>query len=360
MNNSRPNVNKVYIEVTNFCNFRCDFCPLRLSNRKRIHLDFDLYTKIIDDISGNEITKTVGFHILGEPLLYPHVFKAVRYARENGLRTEMTSNGSLLTQERVRGLAEAGLDRLTISLQRFGETDHEARRAPMPFDQYYERILEAVRLFGSSNYSTEVLVLFMNTATKRFFDVELPMRMAWDRKSFDAGLARVLRDINEVAGVEVTLEQASTVVGKLKTYQGAVFRIDENVLIAVRPFFDWGNAFNNDTVYPSRFGFCNLAFTSLGILSNGNVVICCADYEGDTSLGNIREHSMNEMLLAEKAQSIIEGLQHWRLVHPRCQNCFGSTNLVKTVFKSLILTGMFKIVKPGPGLTPKELTILND
>jgi MoaA/NifB/PqqE/SkfB family radical SAM enzyme len=89
----KSEVTKVYFEVTNSCNFRCDFCPSYLSERKRQHMDFALFEKGIDDIIRDGITDTVGFHILGEPLLYPRLEDAVRYAKRRGCGRRSTRMG---------------------------------------------------------------------------------------------------------------------------------------------------------------------------------------------------------------------------------------------------------------------------
>lgn len=159
MRTARLGIRKVYIEVTNYCNFSCDFCPLGLSGRPRRHLDFSLYTQAIDEISNHQIADSVAFHVLGEPLMYPHIFEAVQYASRKGLRTSITTNGSLLTEGRARRLTAAGLNRLTLSLQRFGPEAHEARRAPISFDKYYQRLLNGVRYVNQNGDQTHVLVL---------------------------------------------------------------------------------------------------------------------------------------------------------------------------------------------------------
>ena len=56
----------------------------------------------------------------GEPLLHPDLealIQAVQPLRRDGLReVALTSNGLLLTAQRARALRQAGLDRLTLSL----------------------------------------------------------------------------------------------------------------------------------------------------------------------------------------------------------------------------------------------------
>ncbi len=170
---------KVYFEVTNYCNFRCDFCPMQVSKRKMQHMDFALFEKGIEDIVRDHVADTVGFHVLGEPLLYPKIFDAISHANRQGLRTEVNTNGSLLTQDRVQRLVEARLDTLCVSLQIMDPQEHVCRGSSLPFDVYYQRVMDAVRLIkrsqgqmgaprpGSSLTSTHVCA---STASKALFE----------------------------------------------------------------------------------------------------------------------------------------------------------------------------------------------
>ena len=49
--NGHSNPQKIYFEVTNRCNFRCDFCPLGESQRPPRDMDWALYTRAIDEIA---------------------------------------------------------------------------------------------------------------------------------------------------------------------------------------------------------------------------------------------------------------------------------------------------------------------
>jgi MoaA/NifB/PqqE/SkfB family radical SAM enzyme len=54
----------------------------------------------------------------GEPLLHPDIVELVRYCRQLGLATSLTTNGFLLTRDKLRALEEAGLQVMQISVDR--------------------------------------------------------------------------------------------------------------------------------------------------------------------------------------------------------------------------------------------------
>ena len=85
-------IDRCYIEITNVCNLNCDFCPKHRRASRQLTIDeFDLLT---DKLRGRVIF--LYFHLMGEPLLHPHLPEFIRMAREKGFRTVLTSNGTLL------------------------------------------------------------------------------------------------------------------------------------------------------------------------------------------------------------------------------------------------------------------------
>src|SRR5246500_5315642 len=54
----------------------------------------------------------------GEPLMHPHIVELVRYCRELGFATSLTTNGFLLTRELIGQLEDAGLQVMQISVDR--------------------------------------------------------------------------------------------------------------------------------------------------------------------------------------------------------------------------------------------------
>ncbi|MEX0750545.1 MAG: GTP 3',8-cyclase MoaA [Dehalococcoidia bacterium] len=109
------------ISVTDRCNFRCRYCM----PREVFGTDFAFLPR--DEIlTFEEITRlariftTFGVRKLrltgGEPLLRNGLPELVRMLREiEGVEIALTTNGSLLAQQ-AQALADAGLDRVTVSL----------------------------------------------------------------------------------------------------------------------------------------------------------------------------------------------------------------------------------------------------
>jgi hypothetical protein len=86
----------------------------------------------------------------------------------------------------------------------------------------------------------------------------------------------------------------------------------------------------------------------MGVLYDGSVVICCGDYDGNISLGNVTTHSLISILNSPKAKLIEESFERYRVYHPYCQRCMGSTSRIKTLVKGLATIFLFKSKKFNP------------
>ena len=111
------------ISVTDRCNYRCSYCmPSEIFNKDYNYISQDKILSYEEIIRVANILKKIGLKKIrltgGEPLIRKNIDKLV-----NKLKTEakikhvsMTTNGSLLTEEKLNSLKKAGLDSLTLSL----------------------------------------------------------------------------------------------------------------------------------------------------------------------------------------------------------------------------------------------------
>ena len=160
-------------------------------------------------------------------------------------------------------------------------------------------------------------------------------------------------------GKHLSVEHVQKVVNDTSLFRAELIRISDRVLITVRPLFDWGNAFTTKKIYPAKIGYCSLAFSSVSVLSNGEVTICCADYDGKTSLGNINNVPLSALLASSEVKRLTEEFNQLKVTHPHCQQCLGGTSRVKRALRTLFTIGALKILGYGPGKPLKEVSLLS-
>ncbi|MDQ6656429.1 MAG: radical SAM protein [Verrucomicrobiota bacterium] len=100
--------------VTDRCNLDCSYCTEYDNSVPHPPLeDLKLWLRKIRELGTMRIA-LVG----GEPLLHPDIVELVRYCRELGFATSLTTNGFLLTKAKLQALEQAGLQVMQISVDR--------------------------------------------------------------------------------------------------------------------------------------------------------------------------------------------------------------------------------------------------
>ncbi len=88
----------IIVEPTNRCNLSCTYCPRRTMRDKLGFMDYELYTKLIDEINHYHDRELVLFH-RGESLLHPQFLDMVCYGKGRVGKILLATNGTLLTPE---------------------------------------------------------------------------------------------------------------------------------------------------------------------------------------------------------------------------------------------------------------------
>ena len=89
------NWQRVFVEITNRCNFDCLFCPSGISERPRRDMPPELAHSLIDQLHALGFGGKIYFHVLGEPLLHASVFEIVDSAAEAGMRPVLFTIGRM-------------------------------------------------------------------------------------------------------------------------------------------------------------------------------------------------------------------------------------------------------------------------
>jgi cyclic pyranopterin phosphate synthase len=140
------------ISVTDRCNFRCVYCmPKEVYGRdhafleRRELLSFEEITRVARIFVANGVSK---LRITGgEPLVRRDLERLIEQLAELGVDLTLTTNGSLLRQK-AQSLADAGLTRVTVSLDSLDDAQFRAMNdVDFPVDRVLDGI-EAAREAG--------------------------------------------------------------------------------------------------------------------------------------------------------------------------------------------------------------------
>jgi radical SAM protein with 4Fe4S-binding SPASM domain len=125
----------IFWEVTKGCNLRCIHCRATATELSSIN---DLPTtkalNIIKQVS--QLALPILVLSGGEPLFRSDIFELASYGRDCGLRVALATNGTLVTKEVAHKIVDAGVRRVSISLDGADAATHDSFRGiPGAFDQ---------------------------------------------------------------------------------------------------------------------------------------------------------------------------------------------------------------------------------
>lgn len=114
-------------ETTRNCNLACRHCRASADNGPFAgELDTPAAFRLLDQIA--ELGQPIVILTGGEPLLRPDIFDIARYGTAKGLRMVMAPNGTLITPEHARRMVEAGIQRISVSLDGATAESHDSFR----------------------------------------------------------------------------------------------------------------------------------------------------------------------------------------------------------------------------------------
>jgi heme b synthase len=121
-------------EVTRSCNLACRHCRAEAHSEPYPgECDTAAAKALIDSFP--EVGDPIIIFTGGEPLLRPDIFELAAYARDKGLRPVMAPNGTLVTPEKARLMAQSGIQRCSVSIDGADAAHHDAfRGVPGAFD----------------------------------------------------------------------------------------------------------------------------------------------------------------------------------------------------------------------------------
>jgi MoaA/NifB/PqqE/SkfB family radical SAM enzyme len=134
----------------------------------------------------------------GEPLLNPHIFEMIRWAKQNGKTVCLSTNATLLDGERAASLLASGLDYLILAVD---GTDavYTRNRYPAGLSEVERRIEDFLALKMKSGTPIHVTVQMVRMMNNR--DQVRRFRSRWKRPGVDA--IRVRDDLSGIPGITI-------------------------------------------------------------------------------------------------------------------------------------------------------------
>lgn len=264
---NKMNFKKIYIEITNNCNLKCDFC---IKNERKIEfIKEEKFKLLLNKIKG--YTEYLYFHILGEPLSHPKINELIDIASKD-FKINITTNGYLI--DRIKN--NKNIRQVNISLHSYSD------KYLIPLNRYLDNIFASVdELIKNNTY--------------------ISLRM-WVKNKYNKEMIKYINNRYNV-NLEDNIDNIT---------------IKDNLYINNFHEFIWPDLNNN---YYNEIGTCYALSRHIGILVDGTVVPCCLDSIGNINLGNIYLEDLKNILNQERVKDMIDNFKNHKKCEELCRHC---------------------------------------
>jgi len=270
------------IEPTNACNAKCYYCPRErtIQSQGENYLDFSIFRKIIDQISGHKLIM-LNLHKDGESLLHHDLPEMVGYARKKDAAQiiHLNTNGTLINTKTGKSIIENEIDDITVSIDAAREETYQKLKKIKGLVKLEENIKKAIDYRNRIHSKTRIRVKIMEFDDVKTDEIEF-FREKWKDVADEVQVTGVHNWSGAIEGFAITDEQT------------------------------------HDR-YP-----CALLWYMLAINSNGKVSICNVDYDYSGVVGDIHKQSIKEIWNGDLIKNVrvnqLNGI--WEKPHV-CEEC---------------------------------------
>jgi MoaA/NifB/PqqE/SkfB family radical SAM enzyme len=273
---------KIYIEVTNFCDADCICCPHGRMRRPRGYMSWELFKKIIDECRFFYINtlKTIYLHKDGEPLLDPLLFERIKYIKSYlpNARIQINSNANALGEDKALQLLNSRIDGIVFSVNGASKNT-------------FEKITSGVN-YDTIKHNLDIFFKIKKNIPNQTH-VTMQMLISRDNK----------HEIDEYQ----------------RLWLGKPDRI---YFKPMHNFLDMKTSIKTLKLNRKQVKFCTDPFKIQVIYWNGNVGLCCWDYDNFVQLGNVREDTLYNVYNNENFETVRRAMckKGYSRINP-CNRC---------------------------------------
>jgi radical SAM protein with 4Fe4S-binding SPASM domain len=252
------------IESTNCCNLKCIMCPhsnpTREFKKSLGFMDIDLFKKIIDEGAKRGLY-SIKLNWRGEPLVHKKCDEMVEYAKKKGiLEVQFNTNGLLLNKELSERLINAGLDRIIFSVDAASEETYKKIRRGGD----YNKLLKVIKEF--------INIKKLKKSKKPFIRMQL-VKMDYNVSELDKFIEMWSPMVDQISTQEYTSRQEGE--RKLTSSEESIGRLP-----------------------------CRQIWQRLVITKDGDVVMCCRDWDSEQVLGKLDYKNNKEVMYFWKGETL--------------------------------------------------------
>lgn len=258
----------IHIEVTNYCNARCILCPYPKMKRPKGFMPWHIFTRIVDECAKVEgAGLEINLHKDGEPLMDSLLFKRIAHIKSKlkKSRTHFNTNAMLLNEDKTLSILNSPLDSITFSVDGASKETYENIRIGLKYDVIEKNILHFLKMKKEMN--------------KR---IHVTMQMVINNDN-----------MHEVS--------------RYKELWGD--KADRIFIKKAHNFLVQKTSIHGGELTEKQLSRCMQPFYLMLFYWNGDVALCCWDYDNLVGMGNIENDSILTIYNNDKFKEIRNAME---------------------------------------------------
>jgi len=255
-----------------------------------------LFRKIVDEVSTVPYFSEVLFELHNEPLLDERTFQFIEYVktRYKNKACTIVTNGQLIDRFSLSEIKKSNVDLFVISLNAHSPETYEYISGGLS----YKKIEKNIAIVMSEPDLKRKLVLSFVITEPTVSEINQALQY-WKEKQVRTRTIKVTNRAGVLSDFESVRLKTGTVKSSLleTAWQGAIRKM-------------------------LRVAGCYKPFLETDILYNGDVILCCHDWNRTTVLGNLHESSLQEIWNSPKLNEIRRLITQKKYAQiDLCKNC---------------------------------------
>jgi radical SAM protein with 4Fe4S-binding SPASM domain len=269
------------IETTNFCNARCVMCPHVVMKRGRRVMNEKNFEKILDNVVKSYKIERLVLSGFGEPFIDKGLIDKIRYSNKKypNLAIDIYTNASLLTIKKTEELLQTKISRITLSVN--------------ATKKKYKKIMGL-----NYNITKNNILHFLKEKNEKKHPVLV-------------NISLMVLDENK-EDVEEFIEFWSPKTDSVRVYAPSDWAGGIKNIIQMTPF-------KNKKRWP-----CFALWNNITVDVEGNVIMCCRDYESKKILGNLLKKDIKEIRNSKEFKELLKKQLNFDFKTPVCVTCDNS------------------------------------
>jgi MoaA/NifB/PqqE/SkfB family radical SAM enzyme len=282
-----PLPNNMLVEITNACNLSCVFCAHYKMQRKVGMMDMDLFKNIVKQAYDGG-TRKIGFYLTGEPLMNNKICEYISYAKELGYTyIYMTTNGTLADISIMKNVLATGIDSIKFSINAGTAHTYEMIHGRNEFDNVVLNLINVSKYIKKENLDVGLFVSYIICKDNQN-----------ELEHFCETISEYVDDIQIVEAFN---------------QGGHMYELNDGIMVGEK---------RRMADVP-----CKMIFSRLHITYEGYLSACCADFDEELIIADLKETSL---LKAWNSDKMIK-LRKMHLCNQiptdvMCYNCINNTN----------------------------------